>query len=113
MLSLFHILIVQRGFPVIFPYMNTMYFDHIHPLILFYPPLPLKALQLVVGNEHLELRELQFKNRIGTQQDAILFAMSKACVGMVAILNHLVLLVNNSLTLKPCIAVAGEGLPKL
>jgi hypothetical protein len=40
-----------------------MYIDHIHPLILSYPPLPLKVLQLVVGNEHLEVRELQFKNR--------------------------------------------------
>jgi hypothetical protein len=61
--SLLHILIVQKGFVVIFPYMHIMYFDHIHPLILSYPPLPLKALQLLVGNEHLEVRELQFNNR--------------------------------------------------
>jgi hypothetical protein len=61
--SLLHILIVQRGFVVIVPYMHIMFFDHIHTLILSYPPLPLKALQLVLGNELLEVRELQFKNR--------------------------------------------------
>jgi hypothetical protein len=63
--SLLHVLIVQKGFVVIFPYMYIMYFDHVHALILCYPPLPLKALQLFVGNEHLEVRELQFKNRTG------------------------------------------------
>jgi hypothetical protein len=45
------------------------------------------------------------------QQDALLFAMSKACVGMVAILNHLGLMANKSLTLNPCTGAAGEGLP--
>jgi hypothetical protein len=35
--SLLHILIVQKGFVVIFPYMHIMYFDHIHPLILLSP----------------------------------------------------------------------------
>jgi hypothetical protein len=61
--SLLHILIVQKGFIVIFPYMHIMYFDHTHPLIFSYPPLPLKTLQVLVGNEHLEVWELQFKNR--------------------------------------------------
>jgi hypothetical protein len=58
-----HILIAQKVFVVIFPYMHIMYFDHIHPLILSYPPLPLKTLQLLLGNEHPEVRELQFNNR--------------------------------------------------
>jgi hypothetical protein len=43
--------------------MHIMYFDHIHLLILSYLPLTLKVLQLVVGNEHLEVRDVQFKNR--------------------------------------------------
>jgi hypothetical protein len=43
--------------------MHIMYVDHIHPLILSYPPLPLKVLQLLVCNEHVEVTELQFKNR--------------------------------------------------
>jgi hypothetical protein len=58
-----YILIVQRSFVVIFPYMKIKYFDHIHPFILSYPPLPLKVLRLLIGNEYMEVRELLFKNR--------------------------------------------------
>jgi hypothetical protein len=39
--------------------------------------------------------------------------MSKACVGMVVILDLLGLMANKSLTLNPCTAAAGEGVPHL
>jgi hypothetical protein len=61
--SLLHILIVQRGSVLLFPHMHILYFDHIHPFILSYPPLPMKSLQLVVGNEDPEVRQVQLKNR--------------------------------------------------
>ncbi|XP_075357258.1 short transient receptor potential channel 3 isoform X2 [Mycteria americana] len=62
------------------------------------------ALQLAVGNEHLEVTELLLKKenlaRIG---DALLLAISKGYIRIVeAILNHPGFSVNKRLTLSPC-----------
>ncbi|XP_040186309.1 short transient receptor potential channel 3 [Rana temporaria] len=62
------------------------------------------ALQLAVGNEHLEVSELLLKKdnlaRIG---DALLLAISKGYVRIVeAILNHPAFAANKRLTLSPC-----------
>ncbi|XP_063314466.1 short transient receptor potential channel 3 isoform X1 [Pelobates fuscus] len=62
------------------------------------------ALQLAVGNEHLEVTELLLKKenlaRIG---DALLLAISKGYVRIVeAILNHSAFVASKRLTLSPC-----------
>ncbi|XP_043917463.1 short transient receptor potential channel 3 [Protopterus annectens] len=62
------------------------------------------ALQLAVGNEHLEVTELLLKKdnlaRIG---DALLLAISKGYVRIVeAILNHHAFVLSKRLTLSPC-----------
>ncbi|XP_018420240.1 PREDICTED: short transient receptor potential channel 3 [Nanorana parkeri] len=62
------------------------------------------ALQLAVGNEHLEVSELLLKkenlSRIG---DALLLAISKGYIRIVeAILNHPAFAANKRLTLSPC-----------